>query len=196
MAIQTQASRAPAQEPLKPGPSAPDSSPLVVQVGHSSAAVYLLRTVQQHHVHLSSMADNKANILIGATAVIFSLLVEHLHSRGFSLPVVVLLVFSLLAAAAAIMAVMPKVKGPSHGSQAYNPLFFGCFCQRTPEEYCKDMEKILSTDSSIYTAMSLDIYGLGTVLYRKKYRNLAYSYRILLAGLVAAFLTGIFTFRG
>lgn len=170
----------------------PDN-PLSIRISHSGAGIYLLRTVQQHHVHLSSMADTKANILIGASAVIFSLLVGQLQKEGFSLPLVVLLVFTLLAATAAILAVMPKVKGPPPGSPAFNPLFFGCFCQLEAEEYCREMEQVLRSDSSVYTAMAMDIYGLGTVLYRKKYRYLSYSYRIFLAGLFLAFLTGVFT---
>ena len=62
----------------------------------------------QNHVHLSSMADTKANILIGACAVIFSLLIGHMQREGFFIPVAIMLVFTLTSAAAAIMAVMPK----------------------------------------------------------------------------------------
>jgi hypothetical protein len=35
--------------------------------------VYALGTTQRHHVQLSVMADNKANMLIGATFVVFTL---------------------------------------------------------------------------------------------------------------------------
>ncbi len=38
-------------------------------------------------------------------------------------------------------------------------------------------------------AMALDIYGIGSVLYRKKYRFLSYGYRIFPAGLIPAFFT-------
>jgi hypothetical protein len=41
--------------------------------------------------------------------------------------------------------------------------------------------------------MAMDIYGMGSVLYRKKYRFLSYSYRIFLGGLFAAFAAVIFS---
>ncbi len=166
---------------------------LIIPGDRGSGAIYLLRTVEQNHMHLSSMADTKANILIGACAVIFSVLLGYLHREGYSLPVAVLLVFTLMSAATAIMSVMPKVKGPPPGSTFFNPLFFGCFCQLDAEEYCKQMEKVLQNDSTIYTAMAMDIYGMGLVLYRKKYRYLMYSYRIFLTGLFAAFIAVLFS---
>ena len=154
----------------------------------ANGAIYLLRTVAQTHVHLSSMADTKANILIGACAVIFSLLIGRLNGDGYSLPVAILLLSTLLSAATAILAVMPKAKGPVPGSPQFNPMFFGCFSQLESGEFIRAMDKVLETDASMYTAMALDIYGMGAVLYRKKYRFLTYSYWIFLTGLFAAFI--------
>lgn len=170
-----------------------DSTPPTIAGSRGSGAVYLLRTVAQSHVHLSSMADTKANILIGACAVIFSLLIGRLQSDGYSLPVVLLLASTLMSAATAILAVMPKVKGPPPGNPQFNPLFFGCFSQLDPWQFAREMEKVLESDSSIYTAMAMDIYGMGAVLYRKKYRYLSYSYRIFLAGMCAAFIAALFS---
>lgn len=170
-----------------------DSAPPTIAGNRGNGAVYLLRTVAQSHVHLSSMADTKANILIGACAVIFSLLIGRLQSDGCSPPVAILLVSTLMSAATAILAVLPKVKGPPPGSPQFNLLFFGCFSQLDARQYAREMEKVLENDSSIYTAMAMDIYGMGTVLYRKKYRYLSYSYRIFLAGMFAAFIAVIFS---
>lgn len=167
----------------------------VIAGDRGNGAVYLLRTVAQTHVHLSSMADTKANILIGACALMFSLLIGRIQTDGYSLPLAVLLVSTLLAATMAILAVMPKAKGPPPGSPHFNPLFFGCFSQLDPHRFAREMEKVLATDSSIYTAMAMDIYGMGGVLYRKKYRFLSYSYAIFLAGLVLAFASLLLTER-
>jgi len=171
----------------------PSFDPQRINIAHSSGAVYLLRTAQQHHVHLSSMADNKANIMIGVSALIFSMLIGYTQQEGFGLPTGILAVSTLMAATTAIMAVMPATKGPSPGTPGFNPLFFGCFSQLTPEEYCREMEKVLRDDPSVYTALAMDMYGIGNVLYRKKYRYLAYSYRIFLGGLFLTFLTGAIT---
>jgi len=159
---------------------------------HSSAAVYLLRTMQQHHVHLSAMADNKANIMIGVSALIFSGLVTVAQRETLGLPLQILGVGTLLAACAAVIAVLPKVQGPPPDSPHYNPLFFGCFMQRSPEEWVHELEGILTTESGIYSAMALDVYGIGSVLYRKKYRWLVRSYQLFLISLVAAFVVAVF----
>ncbi len=167
--------------------------PKRINIDHSSAAVYLLRTAQQHHVHLSSMADNKANIMIGVSALIFSMLIGYIQKEGLGLPTGILAVSTLMAATTAIMAVLPSSKGQAPGNPGFNPLFFGCFSQLTPEEFCREMEKVLRDDPSVYTALAMDMYGIGHVLYRKKYRYLAFSYRIFLGGLFLAFLAGLFT---
>lgn len=163
--------------------------PEQIRIAHSNGAIYLLRTVQQHHVNLSNMADTKANILVGVSAVIFTMLVGQMKTGGLTLPVGILSVSTLLAAISAIIAVMPSAKGPAPGTREFNPLFFGSFGALTREQYCREMEKVLRDDPGVYTAMALDIYGIGSVLYRKKYRFLSYGYRIFLAGLILAFFT-------
>jgi hypothetical protein len=158
---------------------------------HSSAAIYLLRTMQQHHVQLSAIADNKANIMVGVTALIFTGLVTVAQSGALTLPLQILGAGTLLAACAAVLAVMPKVKGPVRESPHYNPLFFGCFMQGTADEYIEDLQGILASESGVYTAMAMDIYGIGSVLYQKKYRWLMRSYQIFLVSLVAAFVAAV-----
>ena len=52
-------------------------------------AVHLVRTVQQSHVQLSAMADQKASILMGATFVIFTITIG--QARGGEAPVALLI---------------------------------------------------------------------------------------------------------
>lgn len=159
-------------------------SSLIRNASHSS--IYLLRTVQQGHMHLSAQADQKANMLIGISSIIFSVLLGYSQKYGFTPELGILFVSTFTSAALAIFAAMPGAKGPGPGSKGFNPLFFGSFCQLNPEEYCREMEKTLSNHASVYTAMAMDIYGLGMVLYRKKYRYLSFGYRIFLGGLFVA----------
>jgi len=164
-----------------------------ITVPPTANAIHLLRTAQQHHVSLSAMADQKANIMIGVSAVIFSMLLGYTQKEGLKLPVGILFASTFSAAIASILAVMPAIKTPAKPDAAVNPLFFGSFSTKSPQEYCEEMEKILSSDDTIYTAMAMDMYYLGGVLYRKKYRFLGYSYRLFITGLILAFVTGIFT---
>ena len=55
-------------------------------------AIHLLRTAVQTNMQLSQMADQKANMLIGASMVIFTLSVAQLRSGWLMMPLALLLV--------------------------------------------------------------------------------------------------------
>ena len=154
--------------------------------------VHLLRTMQQHHVSLSQMADQKANILIGATTVVFALVVREGHESGMSIPLLILAVMSFTAAALCVLAVIPSTGGKSRRPPANpNYLFFGAFADLSEAEFEVEMYKILGDNGSIHRAMIRDVHQLGSVLKHKKYKFLAYGYRVFIAGLaltLAAFL--------
>ena len=152
----------------------------------SSSAIYMLRTTQQHHVQLSAMADQKANILIGASLVVITMLLGQLHTSGFSLPMVVMGIFTFSAALCALLAVTPSLKRPLKSTKN-NWLFFGAFSHLSQEEYIDKMLDTLKTDRSVYEAMIQDIYQMGVVLHKKKYRYLSYSYRLFIVGLISTF---------
>ncbi len=91
------------------------------------------------------------------------------------------MVFALPAAFFAVLAVMPRSQGSSTG---FNPLFFGTFARMTPEGFLEELRGIVQGNDQVYRAMAVDIYQMGLVLYRKKYRYLGFSYRVFLVGLI------------
>ena len=151
---------------------------------------YMLRTMQQHHSQLSIMADQKANILLGASFVILTITLGQMRGRGVSIELLILSIFSLAAASCALVAVMPDIgarKPIPLDSPHFNILFFANFTRLNSEEFMKRMETIMQTDSTAYDAILKDIYQLGTVLSKKKYRFITYSYQLFLAGLLCSF---------
>ena len=150
-------------------------------------AVYALRTTQQHHVQLSLMADHKANMLIGATFIVFTLAIGQSRMGNLSLPLIALAISAFAAAALAALAVMPAT-APRRDNPP-NMLFFGGFNQMTEDEF---VERLLAEEfknqESVYRTMLRDIYQMGIVLGRKKYRYLGWAYRVFLAGLTLTFL--------
>jgi hypothetical protein len=161
--------------------------------GFSSAAIYMLRTAQQHHVQLSAMADQKASILIGASLVVITMLLGQIQSHGSSAPMLVMGVFTFLAALSALFAVTPSLR-KSPQSDEVNWLFFGAFARVSAEDYQHRILSILATDEGVYEAMIRDIYQMGHVLNRKKYRFLSYSYRIFIVGLLLTFAITLITY--
>lgn len=150
--------------------------------GGASDTIYLLRTMQQHHVQLSSMADQKANILIGATLVLFALIVREGATLGMSWPLMILATTSFVAAALCVLAVIPSIGTPKRAG-APNMLFFGTFADQNEAGFRAAMAPIMHDNASIHAAMLRDIHQLGCVLKHKKYKYLAWGYRVFIAGL-------------
>ena len=69
-------------------------------------------------------------------------------------------------------------------------MFFGAFSQLSEEEF---KDKILSgslgRQEDIYRTMLRDIYQMGLILEKKKYRYLGLAYRVFLIGLSLTFIT-------
>ncbi len=153
-------------------------------------AVYALRTTQQHHVQLSLMADHKANMLIGATFIVFTLAIGQSRAGALSLPLMILAVSAFTAACLAAFAVMPSTK--PRGDNPPNMLFFGSFGDMSEEEYVdRLLDQEFESQETTYRAMLRDIYQMGVVLARKKYRYLGWAYRVFLTGLTVTFVVYI-----
>jgi Family of unknown function (DUF5706) len=157
--------------------------------GESHAnAIHLLRTMQAHHVALSSMADQKANILIGVNSVIFALVVR--EGAAMTPAMVVLAASSGLAAILCMLAVVPVfgVRKPKGPPPPPNMLFFGAFTALSEAQFMHELDVINVDDVKIRRAMARDVYQLGQVLKNKKYKYLGWAYRVFIVGLVLTFL--------
>jgi hypothetical protein len=149
-------------------------------------AIHVVRTAQQIHVQLSQMADQKANMLLAATFVTFTISVGQARNSGAALALFVLGVAAFFSAVFAILAVLPVTRGGGHAK--LNLLFFGSFSELGEEEYLDRLTQELLDDENAYRMMARDIYQNGVVLERKKYRLLGYAYRIFLVGLTLSFV--------
>jgi hypothetical protein len=156
------------------------------QGSYSPNAVHLVRTVQQTHVQLSAMADQKASILMGATFVIFTITIGQARTGPVTLPMLVLGAAAFFAAVLAVLAILPATHYRNLGSR--NLLFFGSFTQLDEEEFTSRIVARMHTDDDIYRTMLHDLYQNGVVLERKKYRLLGYAYRVFLTGLSLSFI--------
>ena len=71
-----------------------------------------------------------------------------------------------------------------------NMLFFGAFSKISEEEF---QDQLLAENfvdqETVYRTMLRDIYQMGVVLERKKYRYLGLAYRVFLLGLSTTFIT-------
>ena len=163
--------------------------------GFPPNAVHLVRTNQQLTMQLSQMADQKASILMGATFVVFTLAVGQARAGAgaFAMPLTILATFSFLSALLAVSAVLPRVgKSPpvvfKDGKDHSNILFFGRFAQMEEDDFIAAVKARMRSEEDLYETILRDTYQNGVVLARRKYRYLAYAYRLFVVGLTATFL--------
>lgn len=149
-------------------------------------AVHLMRTTQLAQLQLSAMADTKASMLMGAAFVIFTITIGQARNGGAPIPLLILGGAAFFSAIFAVLAVLPMTKKRKASGGERNILFFGVFSQMGEEEFIDEITARLHSDDSVYRTMARDIHQAGSVLQNKKYRMLAYAYRIFLAGLVAS----------
>lgn len=148
-------------------------------------AVHVIRTAQQIHVALSQMADQKANMLLAATFVIFTIAIGQVRTMAEPLPLLILGGAAFCSAVCAVLAVLPAASYRGGGS--FNLLFFGSFSQLDEAEFLDRVIETIGDEEAAYRLMLIDLYQNGRVLERKKYRLLGWAYRIFLIGLIASF---------
>lgn len=163
----------------------------------SSAAIYLLRTTQQHHVQLSAMADLKANILITASSILLSVSIGLSSTDvGFRPSLAVLGLLTMVGLAFAVFAVLPKYwpgRRLDPKAPTFNLLFFGHFSKISPEEFTEEILDLTTDYEKMVRTQAKDIYELGAYLEKYKYRFLRYAYAFFLAGLVLGGAVEAFT---
>ena len=150
----------------------------------------MLRTAQQHHVVLSSMADTKANIIITVSSIVLTLSLGRIGDTALRPAVQTLAAFTLISLFFAILAVLPKHRTVRLGSgevpQNFNLLFFGHFADMPRERFLREIAAAMKPDGSVYETMANDLYSIGWYLAHRKYRYLRFSYLFFLAGFVIA----------
>lgn len=144
----------------------------------------LLRTVQQHHVQLSTLADTKASLIITISSIVLTISLSRAGDPSLRAALLTLAVACLLALLLAIFAVLPTFQPRKLVSR--NLLFFGHFGALSEDEFLDEMERVMRSDALLYETALRDIYSLGTYLYRKKFRYLRMAYVALLTGFILA----------
>ena len=158
----------------------------------------LYRSVYDNHINLTSIADNKANMMISINTIIISIVItlfgtgftfstqNEFSSLRFVFPMAFLLLTSLLTVVFAILSARPNVTNKEKyelSNKDSSILFFGNFAQLQLKEFVERVGELRKEKPELYNSMSVDIYYLGSVLV-KKYRYLSWSYNIFMFGMV------------
>lgn len=155
----------------------------------------MFRTTYRTHVNLSSIADNKANIMLSINAIIISIVVSTLvpsfdDSPQLIVPTVILLVVCLIAMVFATLSTKPKITKGTFTKKDIeekrgNLLFFGNYYNMDMEVFHWGMMEMIKDSDYLYSSMTRDLYFLGKVL-AKKYRYLSICYTVFMYGVIVA----------
>jgi len=155
----------------------------------------MFRTTYRTHINLSSIADNKANLMLSINAIIISITVSSLVPRfdenpKLIIPTIILLIVCLSAIVFATLSTMPKITEGKFTREDIeqkksNLLFFGNFYNMKMDDFHWGMMEMIKDSDFLYSSMTRDLYFLGIVL-AKKYRYLRTCYRIFMYGLIIA----------
>ena len=155
----------------------------------------MYRATYRTHVNLSSIADNKANIMLSVNAIILSIVAANLFpsldkNPHLVVPTIILVGVCLGSLFYAIQATRPKVtEGKSSmediKARRSNLLFFGNFYSMPIDDFHYGMMEMIRDEDFLYSSMTRDLYYLGVVL-AKKYTFLRICYNVFLFGLIIA----------
>lgn len=167
----------------------------LTQLKLSRGVETMYRATYRTHVNLSSIADNKANIMLSVNAIILSIVAANLIPKLDSnphlvVPTIILVGVCLGSLFFAIQATRPKVTEgkvtrEDIDNRKSNLLFFGNFYNMKIDDFHYGMMEMIRDDEFLYSSMTRDLYFLGVVL-AKKYRFLRVCYNIFLFGLMFA----------
>lgn len=158
----------------------------------------MFRTAYRTHVNLSSIADNKANIMLSINAIVISIVISSLvpnfdQNQKLIIPTAILILVCLVAMVYATLSTRPKITEGIFSredikNRKSNLLFFGNFYNMDLKDFEWGMEEMIMDPYFQYVSMTRDLYWLGKVL-AKKYTYLRICYNVFMYGLGVAVLS-------
>lgn len=153
----------------------------------------MFRVTARNQINLSSIADNKANIMISINAIIISVVVTGLatqigENKYLIVPFLVLILVCLVTLISAILATRPnlsmgKFTEEEVDEKRVNLLFFGNFYNMDLGDYTAAVKKMMKDYDYLYESLIKDQFFLGKAL-GKKYKLLKTTYNIFMFGLI------------
>ncbi len=154
--------------------------------------IQTLRTAHQNQTQLNLMADQKANILIGALILMYTMVFSRLltlaeYSDQVMVPLAAFVVLGILPLVLTVFVLVPRnIKGKEEQKieRMPNPLFFGFFTHFSEKTYVDYMLSTINDNEKARQLMLKDLYQIGVIL-KRKYRLLRLAYIFAMISLVA-----------
>lgn len=163
----------------------------------------MFRVTLRSHNNLSTIADNKANIMLSINAIMVSIVISSLTPKLDSnprliIPTIIIIIVCMLSIILATLSTRPKITSANYSDEKFssgqfNILFFGNFYQMPLEKFEWGIQNLMKNEKLLYSSLSKDLYYLGLVL-AKKYKYLQICYNVFMYGLILAAIAFIISF--
>jgi hypothetical protein len=172
-------------------------------IATSKSAQTQFKTALRNHIDLSSIADNKANIMLSVNALIITFALpllgkEIAENRMLLFPTIMLLSVCVVSMIFATLATRPiPMKGYSTMdnilAKKSNLFFFGNYFNMTFDEYEQGMNATVADDDILDTTIMRDLFFLGKTL-GNKYAYLRKCYTIFMYGIIVSVIAFVIVF--
>ncbi len=153
----------------------------------------MLRLTARNQINLSSIADNKANILISINSIVLTVLLSMGIGKisdypAITFPMIIFAITCLTTIIFAILSTRPKFSSGKFTEEdihnkKVNLLFFGNFYNMEMKDYEWAMKEMMDDPDYLYSSMIRDQYSLGKAI-SQKYKLLRIAYNIFMIGLI------------
>ena len=166
----------------------------------------MFRVTLKNHMHLSNIADTKANILLSVNAIIISMVLSNLVSKldnasnaYLIIPTVIFVLFTVASIILSILATRPNITSGKFtkddvANKKVNLLFFGNFHKMSLSDFEWAMGEMMEDRDYLYSSMKKDLYFLGLVL-DKKYKILRLTYSVFMIGIIVTVISFAVAFQ-
>ncbi len=167
------------------------------KVGSNRGIETMLRSQYRTHLELTTLADNKASIMITINGLIISILLAtggsvmtFADNSLYIIPIIILLVSGFLSMIYAVISARPQearccdaVKAPKDFLNGKaNIMYYMDNADLTNDEYIEVMMEIMTDNEQVYREMVGYVHTMGVII-RRKFFLLRTSYFIFILGL-------------
>jgi hypothetical protein len=170
----------------------------LLTIGSSKSAQTQFKTALRNHIDLSSIADNKANIMLSVNAIIITVALPLLINRiseneNLLIPTSILAIVSLISMIFATLSTRPiAMKGLTKkedvSAKKSNLFFFGNYYNMSFSDYEEYVGMVVADDEILDNSITRDLFFLGKSL-GKKFEYLRWCYNFFMYGIAAAVLS-------
>lgn len=166
---------------------------------NSKGVQMMFKTALRNHIDLTSIADNKASIMLSINAIIITiampLLIRYMGDNGYLfIPMIVLMLTCVFSIIFAALATRPmKSDGETDVDKVMeksstNLFFFGNFYNISLPDYQRGLKKVIRSSEVLERSAINDLYFLGKAL-GDKFHLLRICYMIFMIGIALSVLS-------